>query len=200
MPENIRKCAKCGLEKSSDSFEQSEYKLKNGEISIRYRSKCKKCRVLENKERTQKDPDFWKKQYWSMSEEKRKKYINKKSEQNQRRFKTNPIALANKKEYDRSDKGIYSRYKGDTKRRGRLDRGIILNLNFDDFSKLINSACDYCGKPNCRGIDRIDSSKSYTKENSVPCCKKCNGMKSDLSLEEFMEHINQILKHRMGYL
>lgn len=35
------------------------------------------------------------------------------------------------------------------------------------------------------GIDRIDNSIGYTKDNCVACCKICNISKSDLSLEEF---------------
>ena len=159
------------------------------------RNQCKSCKIKYNKERIKKDPDFYKKQYQSMSEEDRKSYVKRKSLNNQRRFKTNPEALRRKKIHDRSDRGIYCRYKGDCNRRGRKKRGIRLDLTFEYFSKLINSDCFYCGQENCRGVDRIDSSESYTIENSVPCCRLCNGMKLDRSLEEFKKHIEKIYKN-----
>lgn len=82
-------------------------------------------------------------------------------------------------------------------------------LTVDDFSSLIHQPCYYCGKhPSSdnmwnkgaqrissdeevfiNGIDRIDSSKGYTIDNCVSCCKICNRMKSDLSVAEFMNHI-----------
>lgn len=87
-------------------------------------------------------------------------------------------------------------------------------LSLDDFSKLIHSKCFYCGEePSSdniwnksgkrttqdeeflsNGIDRIDSSIGYTKDNCVPCCKICNRMKSDLSLEDFRKHIIKLFK------
>lgn len=60
------------------------------------------------------------------------------------------------------------------------ERGYSMDLQFDDFKKLVLSPCYYCKsqKENeVNGIDRIDNSKGYTKENSVPCCQICNRMK-----------------------
>jgi 5-methylcytosine-specific restriction endonuclease McrA len=44
-------------------------------------------------------------------------------------------------------------------------------------------------------MDRIDSSKNYSKENVVPCCKQCNSAKSTLSQEEFFNMIKAIYKN-----
>jgi hypothetical protein len=128
-----------------------------------------------------------------MGVEEKKEYIQKKSLQNQKRFKTNPEALKRKKAYDKSDKGIYARYKGDCKRRGRKQRGIQMLLTFEEFSALINKPCTYCGLES-RGIDRIDASKSYTIDNSTPCCSRCNAMKNDMDIASFLKHIELILK------
>lgn len=59
---------------------------------------------------------------------------------------------------------------------------------------LISSPCYYCGQilENFNGIDRVDSSKEYTKDNCVSCCKYCNWAKNDLSISEFKNHINKI--------
>jgi hypothetical protein len=45
------------------------------------------------------------------------------------------------------------------------------------------------------GIDRIDSNGTYEKENCVPCCAKCNYMKSDMDISSFTEHILKIANH-----
>lgn len=45
------------------------------------------------------------------------------------------------------------------------------------------------------GIDRLDNNKSYTIENSVPCCTICNFMKKVLSKDEFLAHIERIYNH-----
>jgi hypothetical protein len=42
------------------------------------------------------------------------------------------------------------------------------------------------------GIDRLDSTKGYTKENCVSCCVYCNRAKSDLSVEEFKQQIERL--------
>lgn len=46
------------------------------------------------------------------------------------------------------------------------------------------------------GIDRIDSSKGYYKENCVSCCTKCNRMKLDYDINDFLNHINNIFNYQ----
>ena len=61
-----------------------------------------------------------------------------------------------------------------------LRRGYETTFNFDDFSKLVKSACYYCGyykKKEAIGIDRVNNSLHYTKKNCVPCCETCNRIK-----------------------
>lgn len=60
------------------------------------------------------------------------------------------------------------------------ERGYSMDLQFDDFKVMVLSPCYYCkiqkeGEVN--GIDRVDNSKGYTKENCVACCQSCNRMK-----------------------
>jgi len=59
------------------------------------------------------------------------------------------------------------------------------------------SPCAYCGdlQEHGNGLDRIDSTKQYTKENTVSCCKRCNHAKNDMSVSEFKNHINKIYKY-----
>lgn len=44
------------------------------------------------------------------------------------------------------------------------------------------------------GLDRIDSSKGYTLENTVTCCKTCNFAKNDLTQQEFYNWIQKVYR------
>lgn len=45
------------------------------------------------------------------------------------------------------------------------------------------------------GIDRIDSSKGYTKDNSTSCCRPCNIAKSNRTVSDFIEHAKKIANY-----
>lgn len=95
---------------------------------------------------------------------------------------------------------------------GAKKRGLSFNLSKEAFIKLTSENCLICGaepreikkKPKdfvsrkMNGIDRIDSDIGYEPRNCIPCCKKCNLMKLDLPMQEFLEHINKI--HDFGLL
>lgn len=54
-------------------------------------------------------------------------------------------------------------------------------INFEEFSEIVDKECYYCHHnifEETNGIDRVDNSKGYTKENTVSCCEMCNRMKS----------------------
>lgn len=88
-------------------------------------------------------------------------------------------------------------------------------LSFDDFFKLSQQNCFYCGsEPSNRfnihkqrassaitklngtfvynGLDRIDSSKKHSVDNVVPCCKYCNYAKRDQNINDYIKHIEQM--------
>lgn len=48
------------------------------------------------------------------------------------------------------------------------------------------------------GIDRIDNSKGYTKENSITACKQCNISKSTYSQQDFINWINNCYNNLKG--
>lgn len=56
---------------------------------------------------------------------------------------------------------------------------------------ITSANCVYCGGKGF-GIDRRDNTVGYTEANSVPCCSICNYMKSDLSEQEFLAHIERV--------
>jgi hypothetical protein len=92
---------------------------------------------------------------------------------------------------------------------GAGTRNISFTLTKEKFAELSQSPCYYCdGVPEAHirkgrynreliynGIDRLDSSKGYINDNVVPCCEKCNRMKNTLSKEDFLQHIQKIVKH-----
>lgn len=63
---------------------------------------------------------------------------------------------------------------------GASERGYSMELQYKDFNQMVLSQCYYCKfqkDGEVIGIDRIDNSKGYSKENCVPCCAICNRMK-----------------------
>lgn len=58
--------------------------------------------------------------------------------------------------------------------------------------KFWDGNCEYCGTKEKLGVDRIDNTKGYIKGNCVTCCKWCNMMKKNLSVEDFIKHITKI--------
>lgn len=85
-------------------------------------------------------------------------------------------------------------------------RGFSFDLTNEDAERLMKSVCVYSGtqpKPDQRGlvrngIDRVDSTKGYTKDNCVAACSTCNMMKRDMPYETFIEHINRIYQNLSG--
>lgn len=101
---------------------------------------------------------------------------------------------------------LMAHYKQGAKRR-RLD----FYLNFAEFQQFILQDCYYCGiQPSQKyrptryksdlaytGIDRVDNSIGYQKDNCVPCCKACNSAKSNMSQSEFLNLIAKIYHRRV---
>jgi hypothetical protein len=74
-------------------------------------------------------------------------------------------------------------------------RNLSFELTKEMFEELVGMACYYCGSFNEKeviGVDRLNSSKNYTSENCVPCCKICNFMKGTLSKKSFLKQAHKI--------
>lgn len=105
---------------------------------------------------------------------------------------------------------IYGNYKLSANR-----RGYEFSLTKDEFNHIISQKCFYCkSEPNMvykygksksdnkiydiynehkyNGVDRVDNSLGYIKENCVACCKTCNNAKSTLSISEWQEWIIRV--------
>ena len=98
-------------------------------------------------------------------------------------------------------KEIYRNYKSAAER-----RNYKFEISIDEFKKLIESKCYYCGEKESmnpygfhknwdfryNGIDRINNDYGYTINNVVPCCKICNNSKSTLTTDQFKQWIIKI--------
>ena len=96
---------------------------------------------------------------------------------------------------------VFTHYKNNAKQ-----RNIEWNLSEEEFKNIITQSCIYCGEApditktssyrdkheKITGIDRVDTTKGYFKENCVPCCKMCNIMKNKFSKEDFINKVKSI--------
>jgi hypothetical protein len=117
----------------------------------------------------------------------------------------------NKKEHGVSS---FNHKYGGYKARARLHKkNIPFDLTKEEFKAIVLQNCHYCGiesssvvmaKPTANGafvsngIDRVDSSKGYVKENCVPCCTRCNWMKNEMPYEDFLLHIKRIFNYAIA--
>jgi len=91
----------------------------------------------------------------------------------------------------------YNRYKHKC-----IKREIEITITKEQFDKKRQETCYLCGKENSEihqnGIDRVDSSIGYIESNIQSCCGSCNYMKSDYSLETFLEKCTLVaLNHKI---
>ena len=99
---------------------------------------------------------------------------------------------------------LFSIYKRFASRRKKK----TFSLSRETFESLMTGNCHYCNlEPKqvlkrlktdkiqviYNGIDRVDPKLGYSKENCVSCCKYCNRAKSDLTLDEWKNHIKRIV-------
>jgi len=107
------------------------------------------------------------------------------------------------------------------KRREAIRKGLDFELTKEEFTALVLSSCVYCGAlpakhrsssrrfgafppigiphVSVNGIDRVKSSRGYTKKNSIPCCWACNRAKADMPLARFNEWICRVYEHRPSW-
>lgn len=89
-------------------------------------------------------------------------------------------------------------------------RSIGVDITEQEFFLMAASPCVYCGAEPVEktppkewqksvflnGIDRRDNTLGYTLENSVACCEQCNWAKKDLTLVEWNNWIEMLIKNR----
>lgn len=98
---------------------------------------------------------------------------------------------------------LYNQYRSTARKTGRL-----FELSQEEFRKLTQSCCNYCGaKPaqeicagygsyRYNGIDRQDNDLGYTTANSVSCCYRCNRAKATSTVQEFETWLDAACAYR----
>jgi hypothetical protein len=107
------------------------------------------------------------------------------------------------KDYPTAFNNLFSQY-----RHNAEVRNIVFTLSREFMFKLTQENCYYCGNEPSNikkthskdvyiysGIDRIDSSKGYTEDNVVACCKICNYAKGIESMTNFSEWIVKVYNY-----
>jgi hypothetical protein len=117
-------------------------------------------------------------------------------------YKKTVSAKLNRREFGvASFNKVFSRYKQSAK-----ERKVSFDLSKDEFFEFTQEKCYYCGRePGTlsknmfkngdflyNGLDRIDSSLGYIKENIVTCCTLCNFAKRSTPQKEFIEWIEKV--------
>lgn len=100
-------------------------------------------------------------------------------------------------------------------RKNASTRGMVFTLSKPLFRSLVKQSCAYCGdSPKSifnggpringvfiyNGVDRIDSKKGYTVDNVVSCCKKCNRVKSALTVDEFISYCKRVIEYYRNHM
>ncbi len=78
-----------------------------------------------------------------------------------------------------------------------LRRGIRWELTFAEYIEFIKNSCHYCGQQiglTGSGLDRKNNEKVYSSKTVVPCCKRCNTMKSNLFNYKEMLQLAKVVK------
>jgi hypothetical protein len=102
---------------------------------------------------------------------------------------------------------LYALYKNSAKK-----RNLVWDLSIEEFEFLNKQDCVYCGCPPSQsyksqnntgdyiynGIDRIDSSKGYLKENCQSCCGICNFAKRERTNEEFLDWVKKVYERSVN--
>jgi len=124
---------------------------------------------------------------WIKNNPKKRKMITKKYRSNNKEKLKKYRREYDKKRYQT----VNGRY-GDYKRQAKK-RGLLFEIDIKQFAELINLPCYYCGEKG-GGIDRVDSTKGYLKDNVVPCCIVCNRMKFTYPVEDFINYCKKVVE------
>ena len=91
-------------------------------------------------------------------------------------------------------------------KQGAKKRGLKFQLSDEQLKWLFRQPCHYCnsdpttivcgsrsnGGFTYNGIDRIDNTKGYTKDNCVSCCKICNRAKNNMNQTNFLIWLQKV--------
>lgn len=109
------------------------------------------------------------------------------------------VLIVDREEY--MSNTIYKEYQKSARK-----RGLSFSLEFNFFKNIVKEKCHYCGifnhstrtdsntghKYDYVGIDRKYNDVGYEISNVVPCCFRCNRMKSTTNYDDFLDIIQKI--------
>ena len=75
---------------------------------------------------------------------------------------------------------------------------LVFEFTKEEFVKIVESPCNYCGiiqEKGFNGIDRVNSTIGYIKDNCVSCCAMCNYMKGCLDKNIFIQRVEHIVTY-----
>jgi hypothetical protein len=80
-------------------------------------------------------------------------------------------------------------------------RGLEFSIPLKEYSAILSKGCYYCaadiGRNKGVGLDRLDNSKGYVKDNVVSCCTACNlGRNNNFTPEEWTVMIKALKKYK----
>ena len=168
-----------------------------------FKSECKSCRSINRKDRV-------KFGYHQYNSEKAKVYYSRHKKQ---------IAQRNKRYDDRHKDSTIARkrkWRNEHKKQASLsslislhkkeaqDNGLANSYTVSDWKECLiffEYKCAYCGSKDNIEQDHfiaLSNGGSYTKNNIVPCCKKCNIQRSNILFEEWYPKQNFYSEERLS--
>jgi hypothetical protein len=72
---------------------------------------------------------------------------------------------------------------------------LVFEITQEEYLSIVNLPCEYCGimqEKGFNGIDRLDSTIGYVRDNCVTCCAMCNYMKGSLDKDIFVQRVEHI--------
>lgn len=72
-------------------------------------------------------------------------------------------------------------------------KGYDCDIDIDFIVKALGKDCVYCGKK-ASNVDRIDCNKGHSKDNCVPCCGRCNMVRSNRIPYDIMYEVGAVFK------
>ncbi len=114
--------------------------------------------------------------------------IGKKWNENNKEWKNSCRAA-----YARTTEGKYIKLKASAK-----ERSLEMQISLKQYVEIIkDNKCYYCDASLVgsagHSLNRIDSNKGYLVENVKPCCKFCNRIMSNYSIEELSNRVYKIV-------
>jgi hypothetical protein len=208
---NLENLKECSNSKCESLMPEHSYIDKYGRIM----NQCLVCRLhaqIKSKRQTSIETKaLWKEEnydkvakYWldararTMENKGIEKYLEDNAKQAKAWRDRNPEKCAEANEKKKCNIKIhYDNYVRDASK-----KNIKIELTFDEFVEIVKSPCYYCGiiqDKGFNGIDKMNYSKGYIKENSISCCTICNFMKGTLTPEIFLKRVEHILTYQ-GYI